>query len=115
MLPHERSLVKRLQSQPFALIGINSDPDLDSLEPRLVEENITWRSFWNGPLGTDGPISGKWNVNSWPSIYILDHNGVIRAKNKRGADMDKVVDELLAEMAASGQNVKGRAKGKSGD
>ncbi|MEZ5962538.1 MAG: hypothetical protein R3F56_01710 [Planctomycetota bacterium] len=100
MYPHERSLVKRLADQPFALIGINSDQDLEALRPRLAEEQITWRSYWNGPKGTMGPISGKWNVRAWPTIYILDDKGVIRAKNKRGPEMDKVVDELLAEMQA---------------
>ena len=99
MYPHERSLVKRLADAPFALIGVNSDADKDALRPRMAEENITWRSFWNGPKGTGGPISESWNVQSWPTIYVLDQNGVIRFKNVRGEAMDKAVDTLLAEMA----------------
>jgi len=98
MYPHERSLVARLKDQPFALLGLNSDKDLEKLKPRLKEENITWRSFWNGPNGTRGPISQAWNVSSWPTIYVLDHKGVIRFKNVRGEAMDKAVDQLLAEM-----------------
>ena len=98
MYPHERSLVKRLVGEPFALIGINSDPDLDALRPRLEAENITWRSFWNGPDGTRGPISSAWGVRSWPTIYVLDAKGVIRYKNVRGAAMGKAVDTLLAEL-----------------
>ena len=98
MYPHERSLVKRLADEPFALVGINSDKNLDELHKRLKEENITWPSFWNGPLGTQGPISAKWNVRGWPTIYILDHKGVIRFKGPRGEAMDRAVDELLAEM-----------------
>ncbi len=98
MYPHERSLVKRLADKPFALLGINSDKDKTALKKRMEEENITWRSFWNGPKGTSGPISAEWNVRGWPTIYIVDHKGVIRAKNKRGEAMDEVVDELLAEM-----------------
>ncbi len=97
MYPHERSLVKRLQNEPFALIGVNSDKDLEKLRPRLDEENITWRSFWNGPDGTSGPISTEWNVHGWPTIYVLDKQGVIRFKNVRGESMDEAVDELLAE------------------
>ena len=31
MYPHERSLVKRLENEPFALIGVNSDTDLERL------------------------------------------------------------------------------------
>jgi hypothetical protein len=98
MYPHERSLVQRLADEPFALIGVNSDDDLDALRPRLEEEQITWRSFWNGPKGTSGPISARWNVTGWPTIYVLDHKGVIRFKNVRGEAMDKAVDQLLEEM-----------------
>ena len=101
MYPHERSLVKRLANKPFALIGVNSDKDLAKLRPRLKEENISWRSFWNGPQGTSGPISAKWGVRGWPTIYILDHKGVIRFKGPRGEKMDEAVDQLLEEMGAS--------------
>ncbi len=100
MYPHERSLVKRMKNRPFSLIGVNSDQDLEKLHETLEKENITWRSFWNGPEGTGGPISSLWNVTGWPTIYIIDHKGVIRDKNKRGKAMDEVVDRLVAEAAA---------------
>ncbi len=102
MYPHERSLVKRLKDAPFALIGINSDRDLEKLRPRLEEEQITWRSFWNGPDGTGGPISKKWNVSGWPTTYLLDAEGVIRAKNVRGKQIGEAVDELLTRMGEGG-------------
>jgi len=98
MYPHERSLVKRLANKPFALIGVNSDKDKVALAERRKAENITWRSFWNGPKGTSGPLSAKWNVHSWPTIYVIDAKGVIRYKNVRGEKMDAAVDELLAEI-----------------
>ncbi len=98
MYPHERSLVKDLQDQPFALLGVNSDKDLDKLRPRLEAENISWRSFWNGPDGTRGPISQAWDVMGWPTIYFLDGDGIIRERNKRNDAMGEIVAELLAEM-----------------
>jgi hypothetical protein len=101
MYPHERSLVKRLDGKPFALLGINSDKDRDKLKETLKEENITWRSWWDGG-STQGPIARQWNVSGWPTIYILDHKGVIRGKGLRGEAMDKLVDELLAEAEAGG-------------
>ena len=100
MYPHERSLVKRLAGQPFALLGINSDRDREALKKVMKKQGITWRSFWNGG-GTGGPISSAWNVRAWPTIYVLDHKGVIRYKNVRGERMDEAVDALLAEMKES--------------
>jgi hypothetical protein len=96
MYPHERSLVSRLEEEPFALVGVNSDPTEDYHEA-IEREEITWPSFWDGG-STSGPISTKWGVRGWPTIYILDHEGIIRAKNKRGEKMDEVVDQLLEEM-----------------
>jgi hypothetical protein len=99
MYPHERSLVERLAGEPFALIGVNSDKDREALKQTLVDEKITWRSFWNGG-STSGPISTKWNVSSWPTIYVIDAEGKIRFKNVRGEKMDAAIDTLLAEMKA---------------
>src|SRR5262245_36354560 len=97
MYPHERSLVKRLKGKPFALLGVNSDPK-ERLKQVLKKEEITWHSWWDGG-DTSGPIATKWNVHGWPTIYVLDHKGVIRAKGPRGEELDKVVDNLLTEIA----------------
>jgi hypothetical protein len=97
MYPHERSLVKRLEGKPFALVGINSDQDLQKLKERMKEEKITWPSWRNGG-STQGPISTAWNVSGWPTIYVLDDKGVIRYKDVRGEEMDRVVNTLLKEM-----------------
>ena len=75
---------------------MNSDPK-DKLKEAIAKETITWRSFWDGG-DTSGPIATAWNVHGWPTIYVLDHKGVIRFKNVRGEAMDKAVDQLLDEM-----------------
>ncbi len=96
MYPHERSLVERLKDEPFTIVGVNSDP-AEKYRDAIVRENITWPSFWDGG-DTSGPIATKWGVRGWPTIYIIDHLGIIRDKNKRGEEMDEVVERLLAEM-----------------
>jgi hypothetical protein len=97
MYPHERSLVKKLADKPFALIGVNSDRDLEALKPVLEKEQITWRSFWNGPKETGGPISEAWNVQGWPTLYVIDHKGVIRHKYV-GSPGDKVLDDAIEKL-----------------
>jgi hypothetical protein len=104
MFPHERSLVKRLESKPFALIGVNSDRNREDCKKKNVQQQITWRSFWNGPQGTAGPISKEWNVRGWPTLYLIDHNGIIRRKfvgSPGDAVLDKLIDELVKEAEAA--------------
>ena len=96
MYPHERSLVKQLAGKPFAIIGVNSDRDLDELKKTIEEENITWRSFQN-EKGVDGAISENWGIRGWPTIFILDEKGTIRWTG-HGGPIDDVITELLGEM-----------------
>jgi hypothetical protein len=97
MYPHERSLVKKMEGKPFVLLGVNSDRDKDKLKERMKDERITWRSWWDGG-DTSGPIASQFNVHGWPTLYILDHNGVIRHKfvGFPGAEkFDAIVDGLV--------------------
>jgi hypothetical protein len=98
MLPHERELVERLKGQPFALIGINSDGDAETVKKILAENEITWRNAIDG--STEGPLATEWNVSGWPTIYVIDAKGVIRYRNVRDEPMEDAVMALLAEVAA---------------
>lgn len=100
MYPHERSLVKELKDRPFALIGVNSDASPEFVKQVSKEKQLTWRSFFDGG-GTDGPISTQWNVRGWPTIFVLDHKGVIRFKGMRGDPLDAAIHELLKEAEGS--------------
>jgi len=95
MYPHERSLVKKYEKRPFTIVGVNSDRDRERIQKICVEKKLTWRSFWNGPQGTGGPISRRWNVSGWPTTYVLDHKGVIRAKNVRGKQLEEWIEKLV--------------------
>ena len=101
MYPHERSLVKRLADEPFALLGVNSDNTREQVREIESKKNLTWRSFFDGS-GTKGPIASSWGVRAWPTIYVLDAKGVIRYTGVRGEAMDEAVDTLLAEMKKDG-------------
>jgi hypothetical protein len=98
MYPHERSLVTKLEGKPFILLGINSDTDREKLKEVLKKEKITWRSYWDGGK-VGGPIATRWNVETWPTVYLLDHRGVIRAKHLQGTALEKKVHKLLLEVS----------------
>jgi len=95
MFPHERSLVKKMQGKPFALLGVNTDGNLNQVKSDLKKENITWRSWYDGQ---GGPICSKFAVRSFPTIFVLDEKGVIRYKNVRNEQMDQAVETLVKDL-----------------
>jgi peroxiredoxin len=97
MYPHERSLVKRLADKPFVLLGVNSDEQRDEVKKTIEKEQMTWRSWWDEG-GTAGPIPTAYDVSHWPTIFVLDHKGVIRYIDVGDQQLDEAVDTLLAEV-----------------
>ena len=58
MYSHERSLVKRYQGRPFAIVGVNTDRNVGTLKRVQEEEHMTWRSWLDGPPGGPSPGNG---------------------------------------------------------
>ena len=101
MYPHERSLVKLYEGRPFVILGVNSDAERETVKKAVAQEKLTWRSFWDGG-STDGPIARQWNVNGWPTLYLIDHRGVIVERvGVRKKDQDLIEQKVTeAERAA---------------
>ncbi len=100
MFPHERSLVKKMEGRPFALIGVNSDRDKQVIKSGLKTHQINWRSFWCGQQGTGGKIPRDFKVQGWPTLYLIDHNGVIRKKwtgAPSAAILDREIEKVVKE------------------
>jgi thiol-disulfide isomerase/thioredoxin len=95
LVPDERKLVERMAGKPFALIGVNSDKDEVKLKKAVADEKITWPSFRDG--APPGPIAKAWNVRSWPAVYVLDPQGVIRYRDVHGQSLADAVDALISE------------------
>lgn len=101
LYPYERAVVSRLAGRPFALVGVNSDRDRKTLREALVKEKITWPSFYEG--GSMGPIASQWGVHTWPSLYLIDHNGTLRKKllDRTEKALDAEIEKLVREAEAT--------------
>ena len=93
MLPHQRAMVQRLQGQPFTLLGINSDQDRSVLQKTIRDEKITWPNISDG---RDCSIARAWNVHRWPTIYVIDADGMVRYRDLHGEELEQAVTTLLA-------------------
>ena len=97
--------MKKLAGKPFAVLGVNlNEPNPTALKKLVEKENLTWRSF-SDPRTSEGlgAISKKWNLAGTPTIYLIDHKGVIRHKWLGGARakvIDNAVEKLIQEVEA---------------
>jgi thiol-disulfide isomerase/thioredoxin len=113
MIPHERELVKRLKDKPFALISISADEKKETLTKFLGETPMPWTHWWNG---ADGGILADWEINSFPTVYIIDGKGIIRDKingfrpGVTDKKMDETVETLLKEMGVKIEPAKDEKK-----
>ncbi|MFO0880604.1 MAG: TlpA disulfide reductase family protein [Gemmataceae bacterium] len=98
-LEYQRSLVKRLAGKPFVLLGVSCDPDREKAAKQMATEGTAWRVWWDGGH-VGGPIATRWEVDTWPTLYLVDARGVVRNVSLGWPDRksaDETIDEMVAE------------------
>ena len=88
--------MKRYEGKPFTIVGVNSDKYGDDFKKKMEEHQVTWRSFKN-ERGEASAIATDFKLRGWPTLYLVDHKGVIR-KKWVGSPGDKVMDEEIEKL-----------------
>lgn len=101
--PYERLLLDVYKNWPFAILGVDSDGDREATRKAMVDRGLPYRTWWDGylPDNTAGPIATNWEVTGWPTVYVIDANGVIRFVDLRQEDLLKGVRDLLTTPASA--------------
>ena len=88
-----------MEDKPFALIGVNTNRyDSKKLKQVMDKEKLNWRSFADMPEGDGlGKISTAWNLQGTPTLFVLDHKGVIRHR-WLGSPGEQTIDEALNKL-----------------
>ena len=91
----DRWLRDHFANQPLELLTVNGDPEAGSLRPDLQRQKDGWRIWKDGRS-----IADRWNVCRWPTIYVIDHEGIIRDRFKgdkatHGADVETIIAKLV--------------------
>jgi len=76
------------------VLGVSLDRDKESWLKAISDDNLTWThvsdlQYWQNAAAK------LYGVNSIPSNVLLDQNGVIIARNLRGEDLHKKLEELF--------------------
>jgi hypothetical protein len=63
----------------------------------MDKEKLNWRSFADYSKEDTGPICSTWNLQGTPTLFLLDHKGVIRYK-WLGSPGEKKIDEAIEKL-----------------
>jgi hypothetical protein len=82
-----------MRDKPFALIGVNINcHDPRTLKGVMDKERLKFRSFTDKADGEGlGVIGSAWNLFGTPTVFVLDHKGVIRYR-QMGIPDKKAID-----------------------
>jgi thiol-disulfide isomerase/thioredoxin len=99
MYTQEQQLLQRLRDKPFALVGVNCDDDREAVRGAVQRKKLNWQSWYDGGA-EGGRLCREWHVNGFPTMWVLDHKGVIRFTftGLPGSQLDDAVMQLLHEL-----------------
>jgi thiol-disulfide isomerase/thioredoxin len=86
----------RYAGRSLAVVGVNSDTDRARAAQAIKGESLTWITWWDGNP-RQARITKAWNIRTWPTIYVLDFQGVIRFKNVPVGELETAVGTLISE------------------
>lgn len=93
--PEERARLERFKGRPFAMLGVDTDEDQETLRKAIRSGEITWPCLWDG--GKGGPITLGHGIFYFPTDFLIDHNGVVRHKGLLGKPLDDAAESLVRE------------------
>ena len=97
-----------MHDKPFALIGVNINcHDPRKLKEVMDKEQLNFRSFTDTVADGLGVIGSAWNLFGTPTVFVLDHKGVIRYRQIGIPDkkaIDEVLNKLIKEAEGNGEN-----------
>lgn len=92
--PNVVSAFQKYNQKNFTILGVSLDKEKESWLQAIQEDQLQWQhvsdlKFW------DSMVVPLYGIEGIPFNVLIDPNGVIIAKDLRGSDLEKKLDEVL--------------------
>ena len=84
----------RLKDKPFELVNISVDDTRGEVEGLLRAKTFPGLHIWH-EKGFENPVRVLYNAQRFPTQYVIDAKGVIRARDPRPDDLMKVIEAAM--------------------
>ncbi len=92
--PNIVSVYQKYKDKGFDVLGVSLDRKREDWLAAIESDGLDWNHISNLQYFQD-PIAKLYNINAIPAAFLIDENGVIVAKDLRGAALEEKVAELL--------------------
>lgn len=92
--PNIVAVYNKYHDKGLNVLGVSLDRTEEAWKKAIAEDGLVWNHISNIAY-FDDQIAKLYNVDAIPAAFLLDENGVIVAKNLRGAELEAKVAELL--------------------
>jgi peroxiredoxin len=92
MYTDNRKLIEQYRHQPFAVLGVLKYDTQEAADAEVEKGEINWRCWYDG---VKGPITRRWNISGWPTVFLIDGKGTIRHRDPPDEKIGELVAELL--------------------
>ena len=80
----------------FEVFSVSLDSDVGRWESAIKQDDLSWKWHVSDLKRWQSEAAGLYGVNSIPMSFLVDENGVIVAKNLRGFELHRKIDEHVA-------------------
>jgi thiol-disulfide isomerase/thioredoxin len=95
-LPNVLAAYKKYHDKGFDIVGISLDQDKEKLTSFMKERGMSWAQYFDGK-GWDNKLAVKYGVDSIPSTFLLDGDGMIIARDLRGPALEAALARRLSK------------------
>lgn len=96
-LPNIRSIAKKFDGQPFAVLSISLDSDEAKWKEFVGKNGMTWMQYRDGSF--EGRISKQFGVTAIPATFTIDVDGVQEDQHVGDANIEGKLKKLIARAA----------------
>ena len=92
--PRMVKLYETYKDRGLIMIGISIDEKKAAWKAAVKKDQLPYIQL-NDPAGWQSPVAEKFGVEAIPATFLIDTNGIIRAIDAEGTELEQKINALL--------------------
>ncbi len=94
-----KKVYEAYKDKGYEILGVNLDADKAKAQDFAASHEMTWPIVYDGQM-LEGQIAKQFRLYTYPRLYLVDADGVIRDNSISAANVEKAVAEMLSDADA---------------